>query len=79
MIREAIKKMSDVKMDQALKGKKVLTFERNPEAEGEFGKTTTVYITQDQKYFHISDPSNDPVVMKWVNKIIKQYKLKKLK
>ena len=76
---EGIKKLSDTTMDKELMGKNMLTFEYNDKAIMDFAKTTTVRVTQDKKYFHIVNPADDKVVLKSIEKKIKQYNLKEIK
>lgn len=75
---EAIRKMSDEKMDQALKNKSdIITFEFNAEATMEFGKKADVYVTKDQKFFHINKPAKSKT--QWLEDIISKYNLKEVK
>ena len=58
MIREAIKKLSDEKIDQTIKswGTEVLTFLYDFEASMALGKDFEVLVTPDKKYMHIKKP-----------------------
>jgi len=73
MIREAIKKMSDNKLDQELKGLDILTFKYNVEAVMDIGKSTTVWVNSDKSNFHIIKPNKE--MKKDLDKKIDQYNL----
>ena len=50
---EGIKKMSDEKMDKALKGKDIITLKYDPITSMHLGKIGDVFITSDKEFMHI--------------------------
>ena len=62
LIREAIKSLSDDKMDQALKGLKVVTFNYDLSVVNDFAKLVDVYSTKDKKFFHIEKTDDEKLL-----------------
>jgi len=74
ILLESVKKVSDTKMDDYLKGKDVLSFGYNAEAVMELGKSCDVYVSQDRKFFHITKPLSQKT-----NKVLQELNLVEVK
>jgi len=73
-LAEAMRKMSDEKMDKVLKDKDIMTFKYDAMPAMAFAKTTEVYISNDKRFFHIiKDEKNDKI-----KEIIKKFNLEEV-
>jgi len=81
ILKEAIKRLSDAKMDQIIKDKYegfVDTYVYNANAVIELGKwMDDVLVTKDGQFFHINSRQS-PALKKHVDAIIKKYSVKKV-
>ena len=74
-LAEAMRKMSDDKMDKVLKDRDMMTFKYEAMPAMAFAKTTEVYISKDNKYFHIEKDENNNKI----EDIIKKFNLEEIK
>jgi len=76
-IAEAIKSLSDTRMDQELKNRDVMTFAYNAEAIMELAKIVTIYETKDKSFFHFSRPKGK-TEQKVIQKKLDRFNLKEI-